>query len=48
MTEQQYTLIMNKLFLESENVLGEEMVYLETVGDVIREVLGLDGGDADE
>lgn len=43
MTEKQYTEIMNRLFLESESILGDEMVYLETVGDVIREVCGMDG-----
>ena len=43
MDEQTYLRIMNRLFLESENVLGDDMVFLETVGNVIREECGMDG-----
>lgn len=48
MTEYQYTQIMNKLFLESETVLGDEMVYLEAVGNVIREVCWMDKEENDD
>lgn len=44
MNETIYRRIMNRMFLAAEDVCGNEMVDLETVGDIIREECGLDGG----
>ena len=45
MNETVYRRIMNRMFLAAEDVCGNEMVELETVGDIIREECGLDGGE---
>ena len=45
MNETVYRRIMNRMFLAAEDVCGNEMVDLETVGDIIREECGLDGGE---
>jgi len=42
MDEYTYINIMNRLFLEAENVLGNEMVDLGTVGNIIKEECGLE------
>ena len=41
--EETYQRIMNRLFFAAESVCGEDMVYIETVGDVIREECSMEG-----
>ena len=43
MNETVYRRIMNRMFLAAEDVCGNEMVELETVGNIIREECGMDG-----
>ena len=47
MNEKTYLRIMNRLFLASETVCGDDMVFLETIGEIIREECGMDGGKDD-
>lgn len=45
MNETIYRRIMDRMFLDAESVCGSEMVDLDTIGNIIREECGLDGGE---